>query len=162
MDRTELLSTPCATCNTPTDVTSPLLLLNPLVDVPVVSIDSWAWSDPNDQGLIDVDVRARVARTLDLPASPPPGYVLSTTRQAIPLLLACTSRAELRERAAQEAATGTPSAAAWRDLCRALDELPTAQAAITTLGSLSSDLLVEELPRAMDRLNLVGNTAVVD
>jgi hypothetical protein len=99
-----------------------LLLLNPLPDVPAVSVDGWASTDLEGRGLVDLDARARVARAAGLPTPPPPGYVLSTTRQAIPLLLACTSRAELRERAAQEAAGGTMTAAAGRDLCRALDE----------------------------------------
>ena len=157
-----MLSTPCATCDAPTTLASPLLLLNPLADVPAVSVDGWASSDLDNRGLVDLDGRARVARALGIPTSPPPGIVLTTTRQAIPLLLACTSRTELRERAAQEAVTGSPFAAACRDLCRTLDELATAQVAMTALGSLGDDVPIEELPDAVHRLNLVGNTAVLE
>lgn len=138
-DHAELHRMRCAVCDAPTELDTPLLLVNALGGIRVISIGGWA--DDDAAG------RARTARALDQPEPPPPGMLITTTRRMLDAILASADADDLRGRI-RTGAAGNAEAEAG-ELAHALDVQHIARLALLALTSLDQDMPAADLARTV-------------
>lgn len=148
----ELSSVACAECGARTEPGTPLLAVEILPDVAVLSVDGWARADRHGREL--------VAEAVGAPVPPPPDLVVVSTRSMLPVLLAATDSDDVRARLFERGSQGRLEPGS-RDLVDALDGASVAHATYFAMTSLTTMSTPAELEEATTRLQQAGAAAAL-